>query len=147
MTMAHENLDIVPIVDSDVRLIGVMTERALAHRYIRESWASTLVDAPTTVGKIVEVLDSELIAGEDRMIEGRVWVHSIDPQRSESQIAAGDVVVVGNRVDAQRQALELGAALLVASNGMRPEPEILVLAAEGDASVVVSRSTATSRVG
>ena len=139
LTMAHENLDIVPIVDSDGRLIGVMTERALAHRYIRESRkTSTLVDAPTTVAKIVEVLDGELIQGSDRMIEGRVWVHSIDPERSESKISEGDVVVAGDRVDAQRQALELGAALLVASNGARPEPEILELAAEKDASVVVS---------
>ena len=139
LTMAHENLDIVPIVDSDGRLIGVMTERALAHRYIRESrTTSTLVDAPTTVGKIVEVLDGELIQGSDKMVEGRVWVHSIDPQRSQSQISAGDVVVAGNRVDAQRQALELGAALLVASNGARPEPEVLELAAERDATVIVS---------
>ena len=116
-----------------------MTERALAHRYIRESrTTSTLVDAPTTVSKIVEVLDGELIQGSDRVIEGRVWVHSIDPEHSESKISEGDVVVVGNRHDAQRQALELGAALLVASNGMRPGPEILELAAKRDAAVVVS---------
>ena len=139
LTMAREDLDIVPIVDSKGRLIGVMTERALAHRYIRESRkTSTLVDAPTAVAKIVEVLDGELIAGEDRMIEGRVWVHSIDAQRSPSSISSGDVVVVGNRVDAQRQALELGAALLVTSNDMRPENEILELAAQQGASVVVS---------
>jgi manganese-dependent inorganic pyrophosphatase len=139
LTMARENLDIVPIVDSDGRLIGVMTERALAHRYIRESrTTSTLVDAPTTVGKIVEVLDGELVQGSDHMVEGRVWVHSIDPQRSESKISSGDVVVVGNRVDAQRQALELGAALLVASNGVKPEPAVLELAERSDAAVVVS---------
>jgi manganese-dependent inorganic pyrophosphatase len=139
LTMARENLDIVPIVDSDGQLAGVMTERALAHRYIRESRkTSTLVDAPTTVAQIVEVLDGELIQGEDRMVEGRVWVHSIDPGRSESKISSGDVVVVGNRVDAQRQALELGAALLVASNGVRPEREILDLAADKDATVVLS---------
>jgi manganese-dependent inorganic pyrophosphatase len=139
LTMARENLDIVPIVDSDGRLIGVMTERALAHRYIRESrTTSTLVDAPTTVAKIVEVLDGELIQGDDRMVEGRVWVHSIDPQRSDSKISSGDVVVAGNRVDAQRQALDLGAALLIASNGARPEQEVLDLAAERDATVVVS---------
>jgi manganese-dependent inorganic pyrophosphatase len=139
LTMAQEDVDIVPIVDADGRLIGVMTERALARRYIRESRkTSTLVDAPTTVGKIVEVLDGELIQGSDRMVEGRVWVHSIDPGRSESQISSGDVVVVGNRVDAQRQALELGTALLVASNGVRPEQEVLDLAAERDATVVVS---------
>ena len=142
LAMAREDLDIVPIVDADDRLIGVMTERALAHRYIRESRrTSTLVDAPTTVAKIVEVLDGELIGGADgaeKVIEGRVWVHSIDPSRSQSQISDGDVVVAGNRDDAQRQAIELGAALLVASNGVRPEPEILELAAARGTSVAVS---------
>ena len=139
LTMAREQLDIVPIVDRSGALIGAMTERALAHRYIRESReTSTLVDAPTTVAAIVEVLDGELVVGNERPIEGRVWVHSIDPSRSESRIADGDVVVVGNRIDAQRQALELGAAMLVASNGVRPDAEILELAGERRASVVVS---------
>lgn len=139
LTMARGHLDIVPIVDDQDKLIGVMTERALAHRYIRESRkTSTLVDAPTTVQAIVEVLDGELVLGDDHPIEGRVWVHSIDPKRSESRISEGDVVVVGDRVDAQRQSLELGAAMLVASNGARPEQEILDLAAERDATVVVS---------
>jgi manganese-dependent inorganic pyrophosphatase len=139
LTMAHENLDIVPIVDENERLVGAMTERVLAHRYIRESReTSTLVDAPTTVSSIVHVLEGELVVGDDHDIEGRVWVHSIDASRSESRISEGDVVVIGNRVDAQRQALELGAALLVASNGQMPEEEILELARERDATVIVS---------
>ncbi len=138
-TMAREELDIVPIVDEGGTLIGVMTERALAHRYIRESRkTSSLVDAPTSVAKIVEVLEGELVAGEDRMVEGRVWVHSIDPEHAESKISPGDVVIVGNRDDAQRQALDLGAVLLIASNGVRPVAEILALADESDACVVVS---------
>ena len=139
LTMSRGHLDIVPIVDDSEKLIGVMTERALAHRYIRESRkTSTLVDAPTTVKAIVEVLDGELVVGDDHPIEGRVWVHSIDPEHSESRISEGDVVVVGNRVDAQRQSLELGAAMLVASNGVKPPQEILDLAAEVGATVVVS---------
>ncbi len=139
LTMARGHLDIVPIVDDDERLLGVMTERALAHRYIRESRkTSTLVDAPTTVEAIVEVLDGRLVVGDDQLIEGRVWVHSIDPARSESRISAGDVVVVGNRVDAQLQSLRLGASMLVASNGVTPEQEVLDLAAELDAAIVVS---------
>ncbi len=139
LTMARGNLDIVPIVGGAGELIGVMTERALAHRYIRESRkTSTLVDAPTTVGAIVEVLGGELVAGEDRTIEGRVWVHSIDPARSESRISDGDVVVAGNRIDAQRQAVELGASMLVSSNGQVPDREVLALAGERGCSVVVS---------
>jgi len=139
LTMARENLDIVPIVDDDGRLVGVMTERALAHRYIRESrTTSSLVDAPTAVSKIVEVLDGELLCGEDKVVAGRVWVHSIDPQHADSKISEGDVVVAGNRDDAQRQAIELGAALLILSNGARPSAEILELAKRHNTTVVLS---------
>ena len=140
LTMAQENLDIVPIVDDDGALVGVMTERALAHRYIRESRkTSTLVDAPTTVGAIVKVLDGELVFGEaGAAVEGRVWVHSIDARNSESRISDGDVVVCGNRLDAQRQAIELGAEVLVASNGVAPPEEVLELARGAGASVIVS---------
>ena len=138
-TMARDDLDLVPIVGAESELIGVMTERALARRYVRESRkVSSLVDAPTTIAAIVDVLDAELIEGGEGTVAGRVWVHSIDPSRSESRISPGDVVVVGDRVDAQRQSLELGASLLIASNGERPPEEILELARERGASVAVS---------
>jgi manganese-dependent inorganic pyrophosphatase len=138
--MARGDLDLVPVVRESGELLGVMTERALAHRYIRESRkTSSLVEAPTTVGAIVSVLDGRLIAGsEDVVVSGRVWVHSIDAARSDSKISEGDVVVVGNRADAQRQSLDLGAALLVASNDVPPSDEILELARERDAAVVLS---------
>jgi len=138
-TMAAGDLDIVPIVGDGGELVGVMTERALAHRYIRETGRThSLADAPTTVSAIVAVLDGELIEGEDGTVAGRVWVHSIDPARSKSRISDGDVVVVGNRVDAQRQSVELGAAVLIASNGIVPEPEVRELARERGCRIVVS---------
>ncbi len=138
--MIRDDLDLVPIVGSDGELIGVMTERALARRYIREGRRGhTLADAPTSLEAIVGVLGGELFVGEEsETVAGRVWVHSIDASRSDSKISGGDIVVLGNRADAQRQSLELGAALLVASNGVAPAEEILSLARERGAGVIVS---------
>jgi manganese-dependent inorganic pyrophosphatase len=65
-------------------------------------------------------------------------VHSIDAARSESRISAGDVVVVGNRLDAQRQSIELGAAVLIASNGIAPEQEVRALARERGCRIIIS---------
>jgi manganese-dependent inorganic pyrophosphatase len=136
--MARANLDLVPIVDREGALVGVVTERALARRYIRESrQTSTLKDAPTFVHSVVDVLEGELVTGEDRQLAGRVWVHSMDVD-SPSGISGGDVVVVGNRPDAQRLVLELGAALLVISNGSKPTDEVLELARGRGAAVIVS---------
>src|SRR5882757_9219861 len=96
LAMARANLDLVPIVDEAGAMTGVVTERALARRYIRESrQASTLEDAPTHVQAVAEVLEGELVCGEDRQLAGRVWVQSMDPS-TESGISEGDIVVVGN---------------------------------------------------
>ena len=136
--MAGGGLDLMPIVDDEGALVGVMTERALARRYIRESReASSLVDAPTSVSAVVGVLEGELVAGEEGEIAGRVWAQSMDVG-SPSRIAAGDVVVIGDRPDAQRRAIDRGVALLVTSNGTVPSDETLALARERGTTVVSS---------
>jgi manganese-dependent inorganic pyrophosphatase len=136
--MAGGGLDLMPIVDDAGALAGVMTERALARRYIRESReVSSLVDAPTTVSAVVDVLEGELVTGDEREIAGRVWAQSMDV-RSRSRIAAGDVVVVGDRPDAQRLAIERGVALLVTSNGTVPSEDVLAEASERGTVVVSS---------
>jgi manganese-dependent inorganic pyrophosphatase len=136
--MAGGGLDLMPIVDDGGALVGVMTERALARRYIRESReASSLVDAPTSVSAVVRVLEGELVAGEEREIAGRVWAPSM-AVGSPSRIAAGDVVVIGDRPEAQRQAIESGVALLVTSNGTAPSEDVLALARERGTAVVSS---------
>ena len=45
-TMARENLDLLPIVGDAGELVGVVSERALARRYIRESRETSRLDAP-----------------------------------------------------------------------------------------------------
>ena len=135
--MARADLDLVPIVDEQGALVGVVTERTLARRFIRETRQTSTLEAPTQISAVVEVLEAELVAGEDKQLAGRVWVHSMDV-KSSSGISEGDVVVVGNRDDAQRLALELGAALLVISNGATPSPEVVDLARSRGAAVVVS---------
>jgi manganese-dependent inorganic pyrophosphatase len=138
LAMARADLELVPVVDEDGALTGVLTERALARRYIRESRdASTLQEAPTHIRAIADVLEGELVAGEDRQLSGRVWVQSMDVS-ADSGISEGDVVVVGNREEAQLLAIELGAALLVLSNGRRPSDAVLERAREHDTALIVS---------
>ena len=140
--------DVVPIVDDDGVLRGVLTERALARRYIRESREASRLDAPTLVGAIVSVLEGELLCGSaEQEIRGRVWVQAMD-SASASKVSPGDVVVVGDRPDSQQDAIAAGVDLLVLSNGTRPGERILALASAAGASVVTSQldSYVTSRM-
>ncbi len=122
LAMAQAGLDLVPIVDGDGALRGVVSERALARRYIRETrQTSTLQDSPTQVSAVVDVLEGELVAGEDRPGR-RAGVGLLDGSRDpERHLPTATSVVVGDRADAQRLAIERGAALVIVSNGARPD--------------------------
>jgi manganese-dependent inorganic pyrophosphatase len=147
LLMASAGLDLLPIVDDEGALCGVLTERALARRYIRESREASRLDAPTPLAAIVHVLGGELLTGEEREIRGRVWVQAMDSD-TPSKVGRGDVVVVGDRPDSQQRAIEAGVALLVTSNGTIPDARILAMAREHGTAVVVSRldSYVTSRM-
>ena len=139
-TMQRDELDLVPIVDDEGELAGVMTERALARRYIRESReASSLVDAPTLVSAIAAAIDGKIVAGEgDRHVAGRVWVYAMEPDWEDSGIDEGDVVVVGNRPDVQCGLVAKGVALLILSNGSIAGREVLADAKEAGTTIIES---------
>ncbi|HEX2411245.1 MAG TPA: putative manganese-dependent inorganic diphosphatase [Solirubrobacteraceae bacterium] len=149
LIMAHDEVDLVPVVTDDGELAGVMTERALARRYVRESREASRLDAPTAVSAIAGVLEGAQLAGEGSLeVAGRVWVLAMATESLPLGFSAGDVVVVGDRPDAQRIAIEVGVALLVLSNGTKPSDKVLDLARERATAVIVSPldSYVTSRM-
>jgi len=90
------------------------------------------------VSAIVDVLEGTLVVGNaDREIAGRVWVLAMDVS-SPTRVEAGDIVVVGDRPDVQRRALERGAALVVTTNSTAPTDDLLELARALDACVATS---------
>jgi manganese-dependent inorganic pyrophosphatase len=148
LMMAAAGLELVPICDESGALAGVMTERALARRYVRESQEASHLDAPTKISAIVDVLQGELVAGEDTDVAGAVYVLAMEAGSLPSEVGEGDVAVVGDRADAQRRAIEVGVALLVVSNGVRPDDDVLAAARKRGTAVVVSSldSYVTSRM-
>ena len=150
LAMSKRNIGQVPIVDDDGSLIGLVTERDLARMYIRESrGASTFVDSPVYVGAMVEVLEGELLVGEeDRQYSGNLWVISMSVDSMGQSMQPGDVVVIGDRPKGQRRAIDLGAGVLVVSNGVRPDDEVLEMARERGTTVIHSPldSYVTSRL-
>ncbi|MGB3633744.1 MAG: putative manganese-dependent inorganic diphosphatase [Rubrobacteraceae bacterium] len=149
LMMAQGNISQVPITDDDGSLIGLITERDLARMYIRESReTSTFAESPVSVKSMVEVLEGELLVGEDKKSAGKLWVISMDVDSMGQSMESGDVVVIGDRENGQRRAIELGAGVLVISNGKKPQDEVLKMAEEKGVSVVLSPmdSYVTSRM-
>lgn len=147
--MSQKNIGQVPVVDEDGKLAGIITERDLARMYVRESReTSTFENSPVWVHLIVEVLEGELLVSGPKKVKGKLWVVSMSEDSMGSEMAAGDVVVVGDRTVAQKRAIELGVSVLVISNNIRPEDWVLDLAREKGVAVVLSPvdSYVTSRL-
>ena len=140
LTMARRNISQLPIVEEDGSLTGIITERNLARMYVRESrGASTFAESPVSVGAMAGVLEGELLVGEeDRESSGQLWVISMSVDSMGQSMEPGDIVVIGDRPRGQRRAIELGAGVLVVSNGVRPEDEVLKVAREGDGRTALS---------
>src|SRR5215211_7225173 len=150
LTMSKRNISQLPIVEDDGSITGIITERNLARMYTRESrGASTFAESPVSVGAMVEVLEGELLVGEaDHESSGQLWVISMSVDSMGQSMEPGDIVVIGDRPRGQRRAIELGAGVLVVSNGVHPDDEVLKMARERGTAVLLSPldSYVTSRL-
>jgi manganese-dependent inorganic pyrophosphatase len=127
--LATADLGLVPIVDADGVIAGVLTERALARRYLRDSLrTSTLEEAPTQIGAIVAVLEGTLVIGEDRVLSGRVWVYAMDPS-DDSGISESTALVVSpldSYVCGRMVTLAAPCSALMESDPLTVPPDFLV---------------------
>ena len=137
--MVEEGFHVLPLVDADGVLTGVLTERALARRYVRDADEVPRLLGPTRIGTITDVLEGELLVGDgDVRVDGRVWVLARSLRSTLAGAEPGDVAVVGDRVDAQLRALELGISALVVSSGSAVGADVLALARDRGIPVVAT---------
>lgn len=137
--MGAAGLELLPVVDDDENLIGVLTERALARRYVRESAEAPKLLGPTAVATVADVLEGELLSGDAELcVDGRVWVLAREIGTMLGVVADGDVAVVGDREDAQLRALELGISALVVSSGVVVPAATLELARQRGTPVIAT---------
>ena len=139
LRMSEAEVDLAPVIDENGVLCGVLTERDLARQYLRESRAASSFDSrPVRLRAIADVLGGRVLVGEDREVNGRLWVIAVDVPAIGDLINPGDIAVVGDRLDAQMRALEIGVAVLVVSHNSTVSDEVLELARQQGASVVSS---------
>ncbi len=122
---------IVPIVDAECRLAGVVTLDDIAARYLREHDLASGAQSRIAVCSMVRTLDGELLAGDpDGDWQGRVWVGAMRTESMVTLVQPGDMVVVGDRERPQNAAIELGVGCLVVVGGIAPSTETIELARE-----------------
>lgn len=108
-----------PVVEPDGKLAGVVTLNDLAKGNMDALDAYVLSREKTPVQNIVDVLEGEIVTGDDKAIltRGKVLVGAGTPEAFENTLLEGDIVMVANRVDAQVAALNMGVQVLIVCLG------------------------------
>ncbi len=143
--MRENGIRTLPVVDDEGVLVGIVSQRSLAERYLEEFEIAGFADMPVKIGRLVRVLDGELLAGDaEALIAGRVLIGANEPETVRARITEGDVLIVGDRLRTPLLALEAGAAALVLTGGAQPTEEMLQLARARGAAVITTAQDAYS---
>lgn len=121
----------VPVVDDSNVLVGMVSVGDLAKRYFDELEMQDLCEAGVDFGKLLRTLDGKLLVGEqlDRLIAGHVRIAGAQVSTMVTFLHPGDIVLVGDRENAQLAAIDIGISCLVVTGGADVLPSVLAAAA------------------
>ena len=135
--MRDEQVSTLPVVSEDQRLLGLVTTNHLAVSSM-DATSETLANASTPLENILHTLNGTLVTGslEGAVVRGKIVLGSGSPELIETQISPGDVVICGNRFDAQITAIEMNAACMVLCSETPPAKTIIRLAEEHGMAII-----------
>ncbi len=113
--MKENNMVTLPIVNEENNLEGLITVSDIAKSYMDVYDSKILANAKTPFKNLVEILNGEMIVGdiEEIITKGKVFIAAANPEMMEDYIAEGDIVIAGDRFEAQLCAVEMKAKCLV----------------------------------
>ena len=113
--MKENNAKSIPVIDDKQLLCGIVSVGDLARRYFEELGMPDLSESNVEYAAVVKVLDGTLLQGSTlgRKVQGRVKIAAAKLETMVQNIAAGDIVLVGDRLKVQLACIETGVDCLV----------------------------------
>ena len=128
----------LPIMAPDGSLEGLITVSDIANHYIDAYTKTMMSEARTKYYDIAETINGTVLVGNAHSYfsKGRVLVGAATPERLATLLEEKDLIILGDRVDSQRLAIESGASCIVVTMGAEVSEEICDLAREHDCVVI-----------
>lgn len=138
--MSEEGAFTLPIVTGDNRLEGIITVNDIATSYMEKQDSALLSTARTPYRNILQALDATMVVGDPNAVfdQGKVLVAAANPDVMEEYIKPHDMVIMGNRYEAQLSAIEMDAGCIVVCLGAPVSRSIQNLARDKHCAVIVS---------
>ena len=137
--MKEQNVVTLPVTDKENSLEGLIITGDIATSYMDVYDNSILSRAKTQYQNIVDTLDGTMLCGNEHayFMKGKVVVGSANPETMEQFLEDDDLVIMGNRYDAQICALESNASCIVIA-GSPQVPKTIVKMAEEKHCVLIT---------
>ena len=134
------NRSFLPIVDKNNRLEGIVTLSNLTKSYMNVWDDDILYRAKATVQNIADVISGKVVhlPEHPNKYDGRMLVYASNVD-DEGHVTHGDVLIVGNRDDAQLEAINRKAGIIIVSSGHSMKPEILEKAKQNNVTVLQTK--------
>jgi manganese-dependent inorganic pyrophosphatase len=119
----------LPVVDDEGRLRGVTEAHDFAKVFFQGLEAELADQIPIEIDNVVRALDAQvLVAAPERRVRDKVMVAALSLETIIKRLEPEIVLVVGDRPDVQRAAIEFGVGLLIVTGGNRVDNGVVSLA-------------------
>ena len=138
--MKESNTVTLPILE-DGQLNGVISIGDITKSYFEIYDSSILAKAKTKFTNIVDTLEGRVVTGDTSQIvdSGKVLIATANPDMMENFIDEGDIVILGNRYEAQLCAIEMNARCIIICDGAEVSKTITKLAQEHDCAIIITK--------
>lgn len=129
----------LPVVKNK-KLEGLITITDIATSYMDVYDNHILAFSETTYKQIAETLDGRIVCSDEQKTtaSGKVITAVATPEIMEENIEAGDVVILGNRYEAQLCAIEMGAGCIIVCEKAPVSMTISKLAQDNGCTIISS---------
>lgn len=137
--MKEQSVKTIPIL-KDEELVGVISTGDIAKSYMDVYDNRILSEAKTQYRNIIATLDGEVVTGNIHgyFSKGKITVGASNNDLMEEFIEKDDLVILGNRHEAQACAVDIDASCLVVCQNAEVSPELIKKAEEQ--SIVIIRT-------
>ncbi len=138
--MKESNTVTLPILE-DGQLNGIISIGDITKSYFEIYDSSILAKAKTKFTNIVDTLEGRVVTGDTSQIvdSGKVLIATANPDMMENFIDEGDIVILGNRYEAQLCAIEMNARCIIICDGAEVSKTITKLAQEHDCAIIITK--------
>jgi len=129
--MRQHKVKSVPVVDEKRFMTGVVTVGDLANLYFDELQMQDLSQAGVDFTGVLKALEGKLLCGDnlERKVAGRVHIAAGSHSLIQKFVSANDIVLVGDRKNAQLTCLDCGISCLVVTGNVKVDEEVIQKAA------------------